>query len=86
MEKEIPILVTGASGFIGRRCVQALTQQGRRVRALVLSGEDTAGLFPEAVEVIFGDITDPVSVRQASEGTGGCIHLAAVVGDAWCSW
>ena len=82
MQMKDPILVTGASGFIGRRCVQALTNRGQPVRALVLRGENTAGLFAKDVEIVFGDVTDPVSVRQASEGTGGCSHLAAIVSDA----
>lgn len=78
-----PILVTGATGFIGRRVVARLVAEGVRVRALVLPAEvATAGAgFAGDVEVSAGDIGDAAAVAAATRGVSGIIHLAAVVGD-----
>ena len=73
-------LVTGATGFIGKRLVQRLQSEGVRVRALVLPQEDV----PEdwnGVEVVRGDVTDPGSVAEALEGVERVFHLVALVGD-----
>ena len=82
MTKSAPFLVTGASGFIGRQCVEHLVSRGHQVRAFVLPNEDVCGVFPEEVEVFRGDISNAADVRIACEGISGLIHLAAVVGDA----
>src|SRR5262249_28923076 len=79
-------LVTGATGFIGRRLVARLARDGHRVRALVLPGEDP-GAVPElaalggALDVVRGDVTDADGVAAAVRGAGRVYHLAAVVGD-----
>lgn len=73
-----PVLVTGATGFIGRRVVQALVARGVRARALVLPGEPVGAL---EVEVVRGAIEDRAAVSQAVRGAATVIHLAAVVGD-----
>lgn len=77
-----PILVTGATGFIGQRCVEKLLQDGHRVRAFVLPNEPVSELFPTQVEIFRGDITRPEDVNMASIGVSGAIHLAALVTDA----
>lgn len=58
------ILVTGATGRVGRHVVQGLLEAGVTVRALVRNPL-LAGLPPE-VEVAQGDITDPGVVDQAA--------------------
>ncbi|MBI3997499.1 MAG: NAD-dependent epimerase/dehydratase family protein [Armatimonadetes bacterium] len=76
-----PALVTGATGFIGRRLVAHLVEWGMAVRALALPQEHTDGLFPASVEVARGDVTDAASVRRAARGVGTVFHLAGVVSD-----
>lgn len=76
-----PVLVTGATGFIGRCLVNRLLADGARVRAFVLPGESTDGLWETDVEVIHGDVVDPESVRLATAGVQAIFHLAALVGD-----
>jgi nucleoside-diphosphate-sugar epimerase len=71
------VLVTGATGFIGRRLVSRLLDDGHRVHALVLPNEDP----PVGVEVRRGDVTDPDSVRTAFEGVDRVIHLVACMDD-----
>jgi nucleoside-diphosphate-sugar epimerase len=76
-----PILVTGASGFIGKRLCARLVQGGHRPRALVLDGEVPPKEWDERIEVRRGDVTRRGSVADAIEGAATVFHLAAVVGD-----
>ena len=85
MNKALPILVTGASGFIGRHLVSRLLELNYSVRALVLPKESTEGLWPGPVDVVRGDITDERSTEAAVAGCGTVFHLAALVGD-WGSY
>ncbi|WP_199548106.1 NAD(P)H-binding protein [Streptomyces sp. N35] len=65
-------LVAGASGSVGRRIVEQLLAKGVRVRALTRDPARTS--FPEGVEVVRGDLTDPDSLAPAFEGVTG-VHL-----------
>ena len=67
------ILVTGATGRVGRHVVDGLRAAGVSVRALVRTPE-SAGL-PADVELIQGDINDPAAVRRASENVGAAFLL-----------
>ena len=58
------VLVTGATGRVGRHVVDGLRAAGVTVRALVRT-PDLAGLPPD-VELIRGDIHDPAAVRRAA--------------------
>jgi dihydroflavonol-4-reductase len=69
-------LVTGATGFVGRAVVEALLVQGREVRVLVRRPQHRA-LQGLAVEVVQGDLTDPVSLHQALKGCSRLFHVAA---------
>ncbi|MEU8165007.1 NAD(P)H-binding protein [Micromonospora sp. NPDC049004] len=59
-----PVLVTGATGRIGRAVVDQLTDAGVPVRALVRRSESAATL-PTGVDVITGDLTVPESLDAA---------------------
>lgn len=66
------ILVTGATGTVGRQIVAELLDRGHAVRALT---RDAAGAaFPPGVEVVQGDLTEPDSLIPALEGVTG-LHL-----------
>jgi uncharacterized protein YbjT (DUF2867 family) len=58
------ILVTGATGHVGRHVVQGLLEAGVTVRALVRNPLLTG--FPPEVEVAQGDIYDPAAVERAA--------------------
>jgi uncharacterized protein YbjT (DUF2867 family) len=60
------ILVTGATGNVGRNVVSLLSGAGTRVRALTRN-PDSAGL-PESVEVVRGDLSDPSTLEGPLEG------------------
>jgi nucleoside-diphosphate-sugar epimerase len=69
------ILVTGASGFIGRHLTSALVADGRKVRAFVRS-EAATGRLPGGAEAVLGDVGDPESLRRAVAGAEVVFHLA----------
>lgn len=67
------VLVTGATGRVGRHVVAGLRAAGVTVRALVRT-PDLAG-FPPEVELIQGDIHDPDAVRRAANGVDAAFLL-----------
>ncbi|HYW46700.1 MAG TPA: hopanoid-associated sugar epimerase [Bryobacteraceae bacterium] len=69
-----PVLVTGASGFLGWHVARVLVERGYRVRALVRPASVVAGLD---VERCTGDLRDPLSLQRASAGCGLVFHVAA---------
>ena len=73
------ILVTGATGNVGRQVVQQLVQRGAQVRALVRNPA-TAEL-PAEVEVVQGDLLDVEALRSAFQGVSTLFLLNAVVAD-----
>ncbi|MFE2017640.1 NAD(P)H-binding protein [Streptomyces sp. NPDC059499] len=66
------ILVTGATGTVGRQVVAELVSRGHTVRALTRDASKAA--FPAGVEVVQGDLTDPGSLIPALDGVTG-LHL-----------
>lgn len=76
-----PVLVTGATGFIGQVLVNKLLQKKNQVSALVLPMEEIPPSWRDKVKIIRGSITDPTAVQSAMKGAGTVFHLAAVVGD-----
>ncbi|MFE0254756.1 NAD(P)H-binding protein [Streptomyces sp. NPDC059010] len=66
------ILVTGATGTVGRQVVAELLARGHAVRALTRDPKKAA--FPAGVEVVQGDLTEPDSLGPALEGVTG-LHL-----------
>ena len=74
-------LVTGATGFIGSHIAEKLVKRGEKVRALARKTSDTKFLKSLGTEIIYGDLTDSESVRQAVRGMDKVFHSAAIVGD-----
>jgi len=80
------VAVTGAEGFIGSHLVEALVRRGHRVKAMVLYNMfssrgwlDTLSNDIRAnVDVIFGDVRDPATVRSVVTDAEVVYHLAAI--------
>ncbi|MDK1348596.1 NAD(P)H-binding protein [Streptomyces sp. 378] len=66
------ILVTGATGTVGRQVVAELLARGHDVRAVTRDAARAA--FPAGVDVVEGDLTEPESLAPALEGVTG-LHL-----------
>jgi NADH dehydrogenase len=73
------VLVTGATGFLGRRVVQELLNRNYEVRCLVHTpGRER--IFPDrSVDVRYGRITDPETLESACQEVEQVIHLVAVI-------
>jgi len=70
------ILVTGASGFVGRALVTELAGLGYSVRAAM---RQPADVFPRSVEVVaVSDLTRPVEWRALLKGIDTVVHLAGI--------
>ncbi|MGC8834566.1 MAG: SDR family oxidoreductase, partial [Armatimonadota bacterium] len=75
------ILVTGASGFIGKHLVEHLLRRGFDVRCLVRrqvhlpTPEGATG----RLETALGDINDPPSLTEALSGVHTVVHLVGII-------
>ncbi len=73
-------LVTGASGFLGRHLVAALSARGHEVRAMVRPAASLDGVgWPNSVEVVRADLRAGPDLVSAFDGVDVLLHLAAVV-------
>ncbi|MCO6453161.1 MAG: NAD-dependent epimerase/dehydratase family protein [Caldilineales bacterium] len=76
------ILVTGATGFIGRRLAGRLQQEEAAVVAALVRNPSRADYLADSgIEIIPGDITDADSLRRAARGRDIVYHSAAYVGE-----
>jgi nucleoside-diphosphate-sugar epimerase len=73
-----PVLVTGATGFVGSHVVEAFARAGIHTRAFVRPTSDTRRLQKAGAEVVVGALDDETAVRRAVEGTTAVVHLAAL--------
>lgn len=74
----LPILVTGATGYLGERVVQVLAARGAAVRLLCRRPPDATSLPPRG-DVAIGDVRDARSIARAAGGCGAIVHLAGRV-------
>lgn len=71
------VLVTGATGFVGRRLVPALLAEGHRVRAMTRRPESYAG----EGDPVGGDVSDRESLTAALAGVDVAIYLVHSLDD-----
>ncbi|MBO2445867.1 NAD(P)H-binding protein [Actinomadura barringtoniae] len=67
------ILITGATGTIGRELVETLQASGEQVRAMTRTPEKA----PPAAEVAVADFDDPASLKAAAQGATAVFMLSA---------
>ncbi|MEZ4435939.1 MAG: NAD-dependent epimerase/dehydratase family protein [bacterium] len=77
------VLVTGATGFIGRHLCRHLAARGHRLRVLVRPTTSASRLERLGeVETVTGDVTVPASLPEAVDGCEAVVHLAGVIAAA----
>jgi uncharacterized protein YbjT (DUF2867 family) len=73
-----PVLVTGATGYVGGRLVSRLLAAGHRVRCLARSPQKLATrpwASDPRVEIVQADLADPDSTAPAMRGCGPAYYL-----------
>ncbi len=78
MNRDTPILVTGATGYIGGRLVPRLLEAGYHLRCLARSPRKLRNrpwADHERVEIVEGDLEDPHGLRQCMRGCGVAYYL-----------
>lgn len=76
------ILITGATGYIGRHIVARLVEKGERPRCLVRDTRRAATLLPATkIEMVQGDTTQPATLTSAVQGIDTIVHCAFITAD-----
>ena len=73
------ILVTGATGFLGKHLVDQLGREEPESKLRLLCRGGRAGALSSRIEVVSGDITSAKDVLEATAGVSEVYHLAGVV-------
>ncbi len=71
------VLLTGATGYLGRQVAARLVAAGHTVTALVRPG--SVGSVPAGCEAIAGDLAEIQTLRRALRGCESLVHMAALV-------
>lgn len=74
------LLLTGATGFVGRAVRPALEQAGWRVRGLTRNAERARAAMP-AVAWVQGDVADASSIARALDGVDAAFYLVHAIGE-----
>jgi len=85
MEHDKPVLITGATGFIGGQLAERLIARGMRPRLLVRNSSRLKPAIAAAAEIIMGDLADLPALRAAVQNAGTIFHCAANV-KIWDRW
>ncbi|HVV92245.1 MAG TPA: hopanoid-associated sugar epimerase [Hyphomicrobiales bacterium] len=72
-----PVLITGASGFLGAALVRAFRDAGDEVRALVRRSSPRREIEGLGAAIVESDVLDRASIAAAAKGAAAVIHAAA---------
>jgi nucleoside-diphosphate-sugar epimerase len=76
---DMRVLLTGASGFVGRHTAEALRRAGHDTVCLVRREADAERLAREGHAVVRGDVSDVGRLAEAVDGTDGVVHVAGLI-------
>lgn len=79
-DQKLPILLTGATGYIGGRLLPRLLQKGHRVRCMARHPEVLATQLKSGAEVISGDVILRESLTPAFQGMEVAYYLIHSLG------
>ena len=71
------VLVTGATGYLGRAVAQRLVSAGHAVTGLVRDDLSVRTLARTGIEPVLGDLGDPNSLRAAADGVDAVIEAVS---------
>jgi uncharacterized protein YbjT (DUF2867 family) len=80
MDRQHLILLTGGTGYIGGRLLQALDAGGYPVRCMTRRPEELRGRVGTHTAVVFGDCLDPASLPAALAGAHTAYYLVHSMG------
>ena len=78
------VLLTGATGFVGREVLRQLHATGHEARVLVRHEKSAAERLPHPnsiAEFHHGDVTQPHSLAGAAQGCDAVIHLVGIISE-----
>ncbi len=75
-----PVLLTGATGYIGGRLLRALEEAGHRVRCLTRRPEALRDRVAAATEIVEGDVLDRDSLRGRMDGVRTAFYMVHSMG------
>lgn len=73
-----PILVTGATGFVGSHLAERLIEAGAEVRCIVRRSSSLRYLPGSGVDLYYGDLSSGAGLEEAVEGVRTVFHVAGV--------
>src|SRR5687767_7868530 len=73
------VLLTGASGFVGRHAFERLRAAGHVVRCLVRRPESHAALAGDGTDICPGDLCDAGVLARAVDGCDAVLHVAGLI-------
>ena len=72
------VVITGATGFIGKVTVAALLDRGHTLRVFVRESSDVSAFQDMDIRIITGDIFNAADLEAAMKGCDTLVHLASV--------
>ena len=73
------VLVTGATGLLGRRVVQQLLETNHEVRVMVRRPGSENVFATPPTDLCYGDVSDPDALAEACRDATAVVHLVAVI-------
>lgn len=74
------VLLTGATGYLGRAIARALRADGQEVVGTARSDDARATLEAEGYDVVRADLADAATLAAACAGVDAVVHAAAIAG------
>ncbi|MCD6130197.1 MAG: NAD-dependent epimerase/dehydratase family protein [Deltaproteobacteria bacterium] len=78
MEK-VKILVTGATGFVGRNVIDELRREGRECIALIRNKQKAEKIWGKNIELRIADLRDRETVSSTFKGVDIVVHIAGLI-------
>lgn len=73
------VLVTGATGFLGRHVVPALQEQRHSVRCLIHTPGRERVFAPRSVDIHYGNVLEPDTLQAAFQDVEAVVHLVGII-------